>query len=611
MKETVPFDRGIARLTLPPEAAAAFAELSQSLAARSLIVWGEHCSECAYPRCYSSCAFYAPRGDLHCRRFEDGIETVADTPEGVSLTRIRFRKWGKLEGKGPASLVAAEAARKQERRDALVGAGLDKAPVPFAVTRTLAWRWNERKKATAARPSATAADAFVVETYAPGATHTFTLTFLAEDGAGMFQCAFQAGPAYGRLVVPVARIAAQVDLSRPFLVQVEPVGEAQGREIVFGLVDFASFAGEIPASVDPAVRPPVAAAGHAPAKVVVWDLDETLWSGTLAESGVEGLTLRPEAVAAIRALDERGVLQSIASKNDHAEAMTALEAFGLADFFLHPQVAWTPKSDAMARIAKALDLGLDSFVFIDDQPFERGEVEAAHPTVRTLPHTAVAGLPAHPWFNLPVTTESRRRRGMYQAEARRGAAYEDAGTDYAAFLAGCSIVLDAAPLAPADAERVYELSQRTNQLNFTGAKLGRDEVEALVKGSPNLACLTLRVADRFGDYGLVGFAVLDLAKGELAQFFMSCRVQRKRVEHAFFALAADRLKASGHAVFQVAFRRTERNKAAALMLADLGFAEPAGGEGAWTRSLAEPYPDASVVSLARPKARPKAAARAA
>ena len=96
MKETLPADRARARLAVPQ----GFGAL-EGLSARSQIVWAEHCSECAYPSCYSSCAFYSPRGDLHCRRFEAGIEGVAGAP---SLMRIRFRKWGKLEGRGPAVL---------------------------------------------------------------------------------------------------------------------------------------------------------------------------------------------------------------------------------------------------------------------------------------------------------------------------------------------------------------------------------------------------------------------------------------------------------------------------------------------------------------------------
>src|SRR5262249_38793753 len=155
--------------------------------------------------------------------------------------------------------------------------------------------------------------------------------------------------------------------------------------------------------------------------------------------------------AAIRALDERGVLHSIASKNDRAEALAALKQFGLDEYFLHPQIHWEPKSLSIGRIAAALDLGIDTFLFIDDQPFERAEAEAGNPGLRVVPETAAATLTSHPWFDLPITPESKRRRQLYREEAQRSSAYEAAGGDYLGFLRGSRLTLDVAPLTSADA----------------------------------------------------------------------------------------------------------------------------------------------------------------
>jgi FkbH-like protein len=596
MNETVVGDCARARVPIPVEIAAAFTDLMRRLRARSAIVWGEHCSECDYPACFTTCAFYAPRADLKCRRFTGGIEPLAEQPPGVRLHRIRFRKWGKLEGRGPVTLRPAADTRRAELLDVAASTALTKAPLPYAIRRSLARNWNQRKIERAMAGSGVEAEAFVIEVWSVDKrTHPFTVTILQQgEGAGMFQAPFSATPAYGRLVVPVAAITAQVDLGRPFLVQIEPVAHAEGRDVVFGLCDFAAFEGDVLASVQPGTGTASAVPAEK-AKVVIWDLDETLWTGSLAEDGPAGVTPRPEAVAAVKALDERGVLQSIASKNDAGEALAALQAFGLADYFLHPQIAWTPKSDSVRRVAAALDLGIESFVFIDDQPFERGEVQAAHPGLRVMPPTAVPTLLAQPCLDLPVTTESRRRRALYRTEETREAAFAQTGTDYLAFLRGCAVTLDVAPLLPADLDRVYELSQRTNQLNFTGVKLSRDAVRTLLTGDPGCACLTLRCTDRFGEYGLIGFAVLDLAAGEVAEFFLSCRVQRKRVEHAFFALAAQRVRKAGFETIRVRFRRTERNGKAAEMLRDLRFEED--GDGLWSRPTAAPFVDTDVVRV--------------
>ena len=241
---------------------------------------------------------------------------------------------------------------------------------------------------------------------------------------------------------------------------------------------------------------------------------------------------------------------------------------------------------------------------MDDQPFERAEVSTAHPAVRTLDHLQVGDLVSHPWFDHPATPEAARRRSLYQAEAARGRAAEASGGDYLAFLRASELTLEVRALDAADVARVHELSQRTNQLNFTGAKFSRAEVEAMAAPDPRHARLTLRCADAWGDYGLIGFADLDLASGELAGFFMSCRVQRKRVENAAFAHLAGRLAARGHARFAVRFRATERNGASVRLLEELGFTHA--GEG-WTRPLEAPFKDHDIVRLAPHDAAARAA----
>jgi FkbH-like protein len=591
MIETLPQRPITADVRLPGDVAAAFAAFRADLAGRSRIVWGEHCSECAYPACYAHCAFYTPRSDFNCRRFEAGFEPVAGDR---ALHRVRFRKWGKLEGRGPAPITPISTALALDRRDALASGLIASAPAPSAVKQNLAWRWNSRKRKGVGRPVAPT-DLFIVEAWAcDGQRRPFTLTILnAQDHDGrMFQARFEVGGAYGRLAVPAAEIALQVDLDAPYLVQIEPVGEAEGVQVVFGVCDFVTLRA---ATSGPSAASPLPSAK--PAKVVVWDLDETLWTGVLVEDGLEGVRLRPEAVAAIKMLDERGVLQSVASKNNPAEALAALSAFGLADYFLHPQIHWNPKSGSLAALAGALNLSLDSFVFIDDQPFERAEVEAAHPAVRTLPHTAAATLADHPWFDLPVTIESRRRRALYREEAHRTEAYETAGSDYAGFLRASEIKLAIDRLAPDDVERVFELSQRTNQLNFTGRKYHRDEVRALLASKTGDVGLCLRCSDRFGDYGLIGFAVVDCAKGRVSELFMSCRVQRKRVEHAFFAWLGWGMAQRGATDMGVAYAATGRNGAALDMLQALGFAPSDAVDGLWTRPAAAAVDESDIVAI--------------
>lgn len=597
MKETADRTSAIFPLALPSEALQAFAETQGALAARSLSVWGEHCTECAFPACYSACSFYAPREDHHCRRFERGIERAADLSRpDLRLTRIQFRRWGKLESQGTPALKPLKQAARLERLDRTLD-GVLSGPIPAAVADKLRWRINSAKRAEGARGEAVGPeDVFVLEAFHDGAeTWPFTLSIMTgrKEASGLFQAAAPLQPGYNRLVIPARDIAALVDLTGPVTIQVEPVREGSP-PIVFGLVDFARLSGAL------APRPAAKAAKGPPKiKCVVWDLDNTLWRGVLVEDGIEGVVLNAEAVAVIHELDRRGIINSIASKNDTDLAFRALEHFGLRDLFVFPKISWGPKSEAIRNIVAEMDVGIDTFAFIDDQPFERGEIAELLPEVAVFADTEMGSLLDHPRFDVPVTAESGKRREMYQTEEKRVAAREDSALDYVSFLKSCGIALTVRRLDPRNLARMYELSQRTNQLNFSGLRYSQAELEAVMAEHPEDA-FVLSCEDKFGDYGAIGFCMLSEGRPQVESFFMSCRVQRKRVENAFFQLLSGELAARGAKRFEVRYKPTAKNGASAQMLTDLGFVfEPSGegGEGLYVRPLDQAFEGHDVVRL--------------
>ncbi|HEY4032081.1 MAG TPA: HAD-IIIC family phosphatase [Caulobacteraceae bacterium] len=605
MKETADRNAGIVALTLPADALAGFVETREATAARTVMVWGEHCTECAFPACYSACSFYAPREDHHCRRFERGIERARDgrRPE-LAFTRIAFRRWGKLESQGRAALTPVAAALRRERRDQGLD-GLLAGPVPAAVADKLRWRLNAAKRAASGRGEAIGeGDVFVLEAFHEGVeTWPFTVSIMTaqKEASGLFQAAAPLQPGYTRLVIPARDIAALVDLAGPLTVQVEPVREG-APEVTFGLVDFARLSRPLPSlpAAKPAQQAPAQKSKGPPKfKCLVWDLDNTLWRGVLVEDGIEGVVLNEQAVALIREFDRRGIINSIASKNDTELALRALDAFSLRDLFVFPKISWGPKSEAIREIIAEMDVGADTFAFIDDQPFERGEVAELLPEVTVFADTEMAALPDHPRFDVPVTPESGKRRSMYQTEEKRQAARQGSALDYAEFLRACGIALTVGRLTPRNLLRMYELSQRTNQLNFSGLRYGQAELEALMARRPDDA-FVLSCADRFGDYGAIGFCVLAEGRPQVESFFMSCRVQRKRVENAFFHRLAAELAARGAERLEVRYKPTAKNGASAQMLAELGFTfEPDGpdGEGLYVRPLGEAFADTDVVQL--------------
>lgn len=583
----------VSHAPVPCDVLSAMRTFRRSVATRSAIIWAEHCSECAFPACYTQCAFYTPRADLDCRRFETGIEAVADGGD-MGLMRIQFRRWGKLEGGGALALWPPDVVSVRERRDAWVSAGLTTPLLPRSLARSLVWRWNSKKRAASlSAMHTTGAHAFVVETYlAAEGPVSFTLTITPQDKSvdRLFQARFDVTQGYARAHFPTADIARTVDLTRPFLVQIEPLGAPPAQPVVFGLADFVAFREDADPGPDQCTRRNPAKQQSKTAKCVVFDLDGTLWSGILAEDGVEGLALRPGVLELIHALDARGVLLSVASKNDPEPALAALDAFGLREYFLFPQIGWGPKSQSIRRIAELIDIGLDTFVFLDDQPFERAEVVRGAPNVTTMDAELIPQLLQNPLFDVPATAEAARRRLMYKTEETRHSVFNASGTDYLDFLRDCQIELRISRLDGQNLERIFELTQRTNQLNFSGARYSRDELSAMI-GDPERS-FVLSCADKFGDYGVIGFVVTSREHRAVESFFMSCRVQRKRVENAFFEYLA--VLWGRPQTLWVRFRPTPKNAASVRVLEALGFTRSDDG---FERSGAIGFPESDIVRI--------------
>lgn len=264
-------------------------------------------------------------------------------------------------------------------------------------------------------------------------------------------------------------------------------------------------------------------------KLLVWDLDETLWQGTLLEN--DAVRLRDGVRETLEALDRRGILHSIASRNDREAALDKLRELGLADYFLYPQIDWSSKASNIRRILDAVNLGADAVAFIDDQPFERDEVAHAIPQVLVLSADEVTAIADRSEFTPRfVTDESALRRSMYQAEAARKVAEEDFAGPSEEFLASLEMRFAIAPAARADLKRAEELTVRTNQLNTTGYTFSYEDLDALRRSDDHLV-LIASLEDRYGTYGKIGLALVEKRRQEwlLRLLLMSCRVMSRGV----------------------------------------------------------------------------------
>lgn len=327
---------------------------------------------------------------------------------------------------------------------------------------------------------------------------------------------------------------------------VYPIAEsysAQGDEIghmPFTEEGYCQLANIIARSVNYLINPPK--------KVVVLDCDETLWGGVCGEDGASGIVLDEGRLFLHQYMLEqrnKGMLLCIASKNveEDVDAVFASRSDMLLtknDITLS-KVNWSPKSQNILELAQELNLGVDSFIFVDDNPVEIAEVNAALPGVTTLcipkDSKLLKSFLEHAWVfdQFKVTQADKVRAQQYSENVKRDESLSSS-TSLSDFISGLNLEIDVQPITGEDIERCAQLTQRTNQFNFTTLRKNESEVKHLV-GAENSGCLKVNVKDRFGDYGLVGFAIyfVDEKRLLIDSFLLSCRVLSRGVEYALMS----------------------------------------------------------------------------
>lgn len=312
-------------------------------------------------------------------------------------------------------------------------------------------------------------------------------------------------------------------------------------------------------------------------KALVLDLDGTVWGGVLGDDGIDGIevadTFRGEAFRAfqraVRQLASQGVLVAAVSKNDPEPVREVLRDHPRMTLreqdFVRVVANWLPKHENLAALAEDLNLGVDSFVFVDDSPFERGLVRRELPTVAVVdigadPARHVEDLVRDGWFDVTeVTTEDRARPARYAEDlARKDFLHSfDSLTDYLHELA---VSVRVATTSEPEIARVSQLTLRTNQFNLTTQRLNPAEVTALTR-DPDAFVVSVHAGDRFGDNGLVG-AVLGHREQDtvhLDNFLLSCRVFSRGVEQTTLSALLGHARASGAKQVVASYRRTQKN----------------------------------------------------
>ncbi len=548
----------------------------QQIRYTALLHWEEHCLECAAPACYSSCSLYVPRADKNCARFAYGIYPNPDFQGLFDYgADIRFRRWGKLETRIYGKSVTIDRHRRLDRFNrGVIRAGHDEVFVPvktlFGKARNKyfvkGWRAGDR----------VVYDEFVIECFSPE-RDAFHLVLEQFDNELAVRHSFLIEPGWNVHTLPAAAFQFTSG-SGSCKITVAPENNEE-RRIILTWLDLVKY--------EPAYRP-TAAPARTPAKkvkCVAWDLDNTLWEGILSEDTEANLRLRPAALELIKTLDERGILQTVVSKNNFNAAWSLIEKLGLQDYFLYPAINWQTKSSNLAQIAQKLNVNLDTFALIDDSSFERAEVQASLPQVRVYAETEVGRLLMRDEFDVPISSSTKDRRASYLTEIKRSKENEGFAGDYDAFLRSCKMRLRLfVPREQSHISRCLELIQRANQLNLSTKRYTAEEFGKLLSSDGTL-CLAMECTDRFGAYGIVGFAAVDESgsRPALHDLVLSCRVAQKKVEHSFIQWLARRERAKNRKALIATMVATERNQPIRQVFDDFHF-QPV-GENNGTRFL--------------------------
>ena len=346
-------------------------------------------------------------------------------------------------------------------------------------------------------------------------------------------------------------------------------------------------------------------------KCIVLDLDNTLWGGVLGEDGIEGIKLGGDYPGkafhywqeALLELSKSGVILTVCSKNNEADVLEAWEKNPFMvlkkDNFATWRINWTDKATNIKELAEELNIGLDSFVFVDDNPTERELIR------QMLPMVEVPEFPAQP-YELPVffkelvekyfrvysvTNEDQKKTEQYKANAQRAQA-QRSFVDFDSFLKSLDIQISVEAANEFNIPRIAQMTQKTNQFNLTTKRYTDADVRQFVEQGWKIWCIS--VADKFGDNGITGCIMINLNDSlnlnsvEVDTFLLSCRILGKGIEVAFIKRILVELRNQGITEVKASYIPTAKNAQVKALYEKCGFicvAEDADGGKAYVLDL--------------------------
>jgi FkbH-like protein len=517
----------------------------------ALLHWEEHCLECAPPDCYNQCLCFKERIDKKCSRLKYGFIQnnffYGLYPYGIDC---RFEKWGKIETYYNHVAFPPITLQRIADLNNLLSRTIMKLSLFFkwlSPTLKLAGMLNflRNKIIYKNNKNNKKFDEFVFECYSPENKEFKIILQMDEMDNGyksIFVYSFEIKPGHNFFSLSMELFKIPINKNKKVRIFLYPENMEHSVRLIITWLDFVSYRKIAELSEKKSILDNSEPASKI--KCVAWDLDNTIWSGILEECAISDIHINPEVVKILDILDRRGILNTVISKNTYEKAWPVLQKYCIDKYFIFPAINWNSKSENLKEIAKKINIGIDSFAFIDDSPQERSEIENLLPMVRVFSEKDIPFLCEKEEFNVLVTEEAKGRRLSYQNEMNRIELLESFGENYDKFLYNLQMSVSIfKPYTITHFDRCLELLQRSNQLNLSTYRYSREEFTSLLNND-NYLCYAFSCADRFGDYGIIGFISIE-KKDKTAivhDLVISCRIAQKKIEQAVFSFIIKTIK---------------------------------------------------------------------
>jgi len=267
-------------------------------------------------------------------------------------------------------------------------------------------------------------------------------------------------------------------------------------------------------------------------KLVIWDLDNTLWEGTVYYQDKDSVRLKLGTAATLKELDKRGIKNTICSKNYYEDADKTLEKFEIKKYFENPEIGWGLKSEGIKKLIEKFNVTPSEVIFVDDDAFQRAEVISQIPELLSIELKDPLDILELRGVQPENATDTDKKRVQILKEQRnREEAEKNHKGNYKEFLKNCDIKMIVRPVEDNDWERVVQLFNRTNELNTTGNRYVLEDLKSKYDNK-KIEIFITELKDKFGDYGLIAETIVDTTnkdEWEIKDLTVSCRTMGRGI----------------------------------------------------------------------------------